>query len=71
MEPFLADLLNNSKAPKLIRYIIVCIICAFIISLGIILALKSPLKLGKIFGIFLSIIFLIIGIYLNVKIYKN
>lgn len=31
MEPFLADLINNNKVPKIIRYLIVILICGFII----------------------------------------
>lgn len=38
MEPFIADLINNSKVPKPIRYAIVKIISIFIIFIGIISA---------------------------------
>ena len=71
MEPYLADIINSKKVPKFIRYIIVCLLCALIIFLGIMIFIRSELILGKIFGIVLSIFFLIIGIYLIFKIRKN
>lgn len=71
MEPFIADLINDPKVPKFIRYSIVTILCLFIIFLGISCAINSPFLWGKMFGIILSIAFLIIGIYLCIKIAKN
>lgn len=71
MEPFIADLINDPKVPKFIRYGIVTILCLLIIFLGISCAINSPFLWGKIFGIILSIAFLIIGIYLCIKIAKN
>lgn len=71
MEPFIADLINDEKIPKIIKYIIVCLLCGFIIVLGILMGINSELLFGKIFGIILSIVFLIIGIYLIVKINKD
>ncbi len=68
MEPFLADFINNKKIPRIIRNIIVCLLCGFIIFLGVSIVIKSELLFGKIFGIILSIVFLIIGIYLIAKI---
>lgn len=71
MEPFLADLINNPKVPKPIRYGIVIILNTFIIAIGILCFLKSPFLWGKVFGIILAIVFLGVGIYLCVKISKN
>lgn len=71
MEPFIADLINNSKVSKILRYIIVIILCSFIIILGISCIINSPFILVNIFGIRIVIIFLIIGIYLNIKIYRS
>ena len=71
MEPFIADLINNSKVPKIIRYLIVTILCLFIIFLGVSCSISSPFIFGKIFGIVLAIIFFIIEIYLCIKIYKS
>lgn len=71
MEPFIADLINNPKVPKIIRYSIVTILCVFIIFIGVMCAFNSPFIWGKIFGIILVLAFLGIGIYLNVKISKN
>ena len=71
MEPFIADLINNPKVPKIIRYGIVTLLCLFIIFIGIICVTNSPFLWGKIFGVLLSIAFLIIGIYLYIKISKS
>lgn len=71
MEPFIADLINNPKVPKIIRYGIVTILCVFIIFIGIMCAFNSPFIWGKIFGILLAIVFLGFGIYLNIKISKS
>ena len=50
METFIADLINNPKIPKWLRYVIVTLTCGFVVFLGIMLALKSPMLVGKIFG---------------------
>ena len=71
MEPFIADLINNSKVPKPIRYAIVTIISIFIIFIGVVCAIKSPFLWGKIFGVILAIIFLGLGIYICLKISKS
>ena len=71
MEPFIADLINNPKIPKWLRSIIVTIVCGFVIFLGVMLALKSPMLVGKIFGGALSALFLAAAVYLFVKITKS
>ena len=71
MEPYIADLINNSKIPKSIRFLIILILCSFIIFLGIILGLKSPFILGNVFGFLLALAFLVILIYLGIKILNN
>jgi len=71
MEPFLADFINNNKIPKIIRCLIVFLLCGFIIFLGISTFISSQFVWGKVFGVILSIVFLIIGIYLIIKINKK
>ena len=71
MEPFLADLINNKNIPKVVRYILVILLCTFIIVLGILISLKSELLFGKIFGIILTFIFLVMEVYLIIKIKTN
>ncbi len=71
MEPFIADLINNPKVPKPIRYAIVTIISVFIIFIGVVCAIKSPFLWGRIFGIILAITFLVLGIYIGIKISKS
>lgn len=71
MEPFIADLINNPKVPKWLRYVIVTLVCGFVIFLGVMLALKSPMPVGKIFGGVTALLFLTTAIYLFVKITKS
>lgn len=68
MEPFIADLINNPKVLKWLRYVIVTLVCGFVIFLGVMLALKSPMLVGKIFGGALSVLFLAAAVYLFAKI---
>lgn len=68
MEPYLSDIINSNKIPKIIRVIFVNLLCGFIILLVISIGTKSNSTLGIIFGIFLSISFLIIAIYLIIRI---
>ena len=71
LEPFIADLINNPKIPKWLRDIIVTIVCGFVIFLGVMLAIKSPMLIGKIFGVVLSVLFFAAAIYLFAKITKS
>lgn len=71
MESFLADLINNPKVPKVIRYAIVLGLCLFILYIGIFTAVKSPMIGGRIFGVILSAAVLFAAIYLLRKIYKS
>ena len=71
MEPYIADLINNPKVPKIIRYSIVVITCAFIIYLGITAFINSSFIWGKILGIIVALVFLIIGIYLCLKVSRG
>ena len=71
MEPFIADLINNKKVPKVLRYILVLVLNLFIIFIGISLIILSSLIVGKIFGGFLSDIFIVLLCYLLNKIYKS
>ncbi len=71
MEPFLADLINCSKVPKIVRYLIVVLAVAFIVWVGIICVLNSPMLWGKIFGFALAVVFFIIGIFMLRKIHKS
>ena len=71
MEPFIEDLINNPKVPKWLRYVIVMLVCGFVIFLGIMLAMKSTILVGKIFGGALSVLFLAAAVYLFAKITKS
>ena len=71
MEPFLADLINNPKIPKVIRYALVSVVSLFILYLGINCTLVSPMVIGKVFGVVLSVLILIAASYLFRRIYKS
>lgn len=71
MEPFLADLINNNKVPKVIRYLIVLISVGFCVWIGIFTGFNSEMLLGNIFGFAFSGVMLMAGLYLFVKIYKS
>lgn len=71
MEPFLADFINNPKVPKWLRYLIVTLVCGLLIFIGVMVAVKSPMLVGKIFGGVLAGLSLIAAIYLFVKIAKS
>lgn len=71
MEPFLADLINNPKIPKAIRYAIVAVVIAFVLYIGISVAIVSPMIIGKAFGVILCVLALVAAVYLFRKIYKS
>lgn len=71
MEPFLADLINNPKVPKVIRYTIVSVVNLFILYLGISCIIGSAMVIGKVFGIILCVLILMAAVYLMRKIHKN
>ena len=71
MEPFIADMINNPKVPKWLRYVIVMLACGFVIFVGVMLALKSPMIIGKIFGGVLSVLFFAAAIHLFARIVES
>ena len=71
MESFIADLINNPKVPKWLRCVIVTLVCGCVIALGVVLAIKSPMLIGKIFGGVMATLFLAAVVYLFVKIAKK
>lgn len=71
MEPFLADFINNPKVPKWLRHLIATLVCGLLIFIGVMVAVKSPMLVGKFFGGVLAGLSLIAAIYLFVKIAKS
>lgn len=71
MEAFIAELINNPKIPKWVRYVIVTIVCGIIVFFGVMLTIKSEMLAGKIFGAVLSVLFVAAAVYLYVKIAKS
>lgn len=71
MEWIFADIINSTKIPKIIKYIIITIIVGFLEFIFIGVAINGVSKIAMPFGIVLSIIFLLVYIYLIIKIKKN
>ncbi len=71
MEFLFSDLLNNPKAPKWLRCLIAGAVCGLVILLGVLLALKSPMTAGRIFGVVLAILFAAAAVWLFCKIAKT
>ena len=71
MEFLFADLINNTKAPKWFRCLIVATVCGLVIFLGVMLAIKSSMLFGRIFGGLLAAAFFVATVYLFVKIIKS
>ncbi len=71
MEPYLADLINNPKVPKPIRYTIVILILGFLEWIFIGVGFHSIYLAGKILGFVLAILMVILGICLMIKIHRN
>lgn len=71
MEPFLADIINNHKIPKQIRFGIVIVLITFIIIISLICAFNSPFLFGKIFGFLLILLSIYTLLFLCIKISKE
>jgi len=71
MEPFLADLINNPNVPKWIRYVLAAVVCMFILYLGAMCALESPMIWGRIFGVVLCLASLVATGYMFRRIHRN
>ena len=72
MEPYIADFLTNKNVPKILRYIVLLAIIAFIEFIFINVVISSPFVWGKIVSGLIGVVILIAGIYLAVyKVHKN
>lgn len=64
-------LLNSRRVPKIVKYLIIIVVCGLIIGLGLMLGLSNDVMLiGRILGFVLAVLFVILGIYLISKIRK-
>lgn len=70
MESFIADLINNPRVPKWLSVIVVAV-CGLVVFLGVMLIIKSPMIVGKIFGGVLTSATIAAMIYLFIKIAKS
>lgn len=65
-------LLNSRRVPKIVKYLIIIVVCGLIIGLGLMLGLSNDVMLiGRILGFVLAVLFVILGIYLISKIRKS
>lgn len=70
MEWIFVDIINSTKVPKMVKYIAITFLVGFSEFIFISVAINGVSKIAMLFGIALLIIFLVIYIYLIVKIKK-
>lgn len=70
MERIFVDIINSTKVPKMVKYIAITFLVGFLEFIFISVAINGVSKIAMLFGIALLIIFLVIYIYLIVKIKK-
>lgn len=68
MDVFISALINNPKLPKWLRFTAAAAVCGFVIFIGVMLILKSPMLIGKIFGGVLSVLFIAAAVCLFARI---
>ena len=71
LELVFEGLLNSRRVPKIIKYILIILLCGFVIWIGINVGLSSPMLWGKIFGFALAVAFFIIAIFWLRKIQRS
>lgn len=70
MEWIFADIIKSTKVPKMVKYITITFLIGFLEFIFISVAINGISKFAMPFGITLAIIFLIVYIYLIIKIKK-
>lgn len=71
MEPYIADLINNPKVPKIIRYLIVSTLEIFLIGVFVMVGVKNDNIAFKAMFFILTVIIVISYIYIIRKINKS
>ena len=71
LELVFEGLLNSRRVPKIIKYILIILLCGFVIWIGISVGLSSSMLWGKIFGFALAVVFFIICIFWLRKIQRS
>ena len=65
-------LVSSNRIPKMIRYLIVALVCGFLIWIGLNIAISvTAMLIGKIIGLIMALLFLGVGIYWISKIRKS
>ncbi len=70
MEWIFADIINSTKVPKIVKYILITVLVGFLEFIFISVAINGVSKFAMPVGITLAIIFFIAYIYLIIKIKK-
>ncbi len=70
MEWIVVDIINSTKVPKMVKYIVITFLVGFLEFIFIGVAINGISKFAMPVGITLAIIFFIIYIYLIIKIKK-
>lgn len=64
-------ILNSRRVPKIIKYILIILVFGLLVALGIVAGVNSEMLIGNIIGFALAIIFLLLGLYMLIKIYRS
>lgn len=71
MEFIFVDIINNTKVPKFVKYIIITVFIVFLEFAFISIAINGVVKYATPFGIVMAILFFIAYIYCIIKIKKD
>lgn len=71
MEFIFVDIINNTKVPRFVKYIIITLVIVFLEFVFISVAINGVVKYAMPFGIIMSMLLFIAYIYFIVKIKKD
>lgn len=71
MEVIFSDIINNTKVPRFVKYIIITLTIVFLEFVFIGVAINGVTKYAMPFGIIMAILLFIVYIYFIVKIKKD
>lgn len=71
MEPYIAEFINNKNISKFLKYILVIGLSSFIKFIFVMILLKNISLIGNIVSIIIVLLFMILEIYLLIKVHKN
>ncbi len=71
MEPYIAEFINNKNISKFLRYILVIGVNSFIEFIFVMIFLKNISLISNIVSIIIILLFMILEIYLLIKVHKS